>query len=116
MFGESGTSRGTVTLVPTFETVKPVTLPDGTTAGDNLNTNYETVLVSTGVNHTFTVQATFKYDDTPEAFMEIQNEDELFVALYEQDNADDGDSDGTGNFSFVIRQRQPDVTTAIKIC
>ena len=101
LFGESGTSRGTVTLVPTFETVKPVTLPDGTTAGDNLNTNYETVLVSTGVNHTFTVQATFKYDDTPEAFMEIQNEDELFVALYEQDNADDGDSDGTGNFSFV---------------
>lgn len=93
---------GKVILTPYYESgVKKVTLPDNTTTGDSSNTNYTIVSVKTGSNHQFKVQATFKYDDTAEAFDIVKNADQLFVALYEQTNTNSGDADGTGDFSFV---------------
>lgn len=81
--------------------VKAVTLEDGTTVNDGANNRYTKVLVKTGTNHTFNVTATFKYDDTPENFEKIKEENGLFAALYQQDNSSNGDADGTGTFSFL---------------
>lgn len=101
LFGENGESRGELVLVPSFANGKSVTLPDGRTTGDASNTVYETIRVKTGTNHKFEVKATFKYDDTPDAFNRIKDEKKLFVALYEQENSGSGDVDGSGNFNFV---------------
>ncbi len=93
---------GKVILTPYYESgIKKVTLENDTTTGDGLNTVYTTVPVETGTNHTFEVIAKFKYDDTAENFKKIKDESKLFVALYEQANASNGDADGTGGFSFV---------------
>lgn len=83
------------------EDVKKVTLEDDTTNNDAVNSDYTKVLVTTGENHTFNVTAAFKYNDTPEKFEEIKEENKLFAALYQQDSSSNGDADGTGDFSFV---------------
>ncbi len=98
--GDGGVKVHRTIQLTLTEGVKPVTLENGKTDGDGANNAYTTVPVKTGENHTFDVKATFKYDDTAEKFKEIKG-GKLFVALYEQANAGSGDTDGTGNFSFV---------------
>ena len=78
-----------------------MTLENGKTEGDGANNVYTTVPVKTGTNHTFNVKATFKYDDTAENFKKIKDNNQLFAALYQQDNTSNGGADGTGKFTFL---------------
>ena len=102
-------TAGVVQLDATWDNLQPVTLEGGKTDNDAANNQYTKVLVKTGTNHTFTVTAKFKYDDTAENFEKIKGEDKLFIALYQQDSSSNGNADGTGGFSFLKGSRN--VTT-----
>ena len=100
-FTNNGTIVDKTVKLTIAEGVKPVTLENGKTEGDGANNVYTTVPVKTGTNHTFNVKATFKYDDTAENFKKIKDNNQLFAALYQQDNTSNGGADGTGKFTFL---------------